>query len=122
METQTINDFMTSPVISVDAQTTVGAVAKMMCEKKISSLLVKEGEEYVGIITQSDLVKKLVAEGLNPKTTSALSIMSKPILSQDQYVFRSDASVFMLRNHIKHLVVTQGKKILGILTTQDMVS
>jgi len=119
---QPISEFMTSPVISVDAQTTVEAVAKLMCEKKISSLLVKEGEEYVGIITQTDLVKKLIAEGLNPKTTNALSIMSKPVLSQDQYTLRSDANIFMLRKHIKHLLVTQGKKILGILTTQDMVS
>ena len=53
-----IKDLMTSPIISVDAQATVGAAAKLMCEKKISSLLVKEGEEYVGIITKTDLVKK----------------------------------------------------------------
>ena len=49
-----------------------------MCEKKISSLLVKEGEEYVGIITKTDFVKKLIAEDRDPKTTNVHSVMSKP--------------------------------------------
>lgn len=52
---QPIHEFMTSPVISIEAQATVETAARLMCEKKISSLLVKEGEEYVGIVTQSVL-------------------------------------------------------------------
>jgi len=117
-----IKDLMTFPVISVDIQTTVEAAAKLMCEKKISSLLVKEGEEHVGIVTKSDFVERLIAEGRDPKTTKVHSVMSKPFLSMDQYIQRREANDYMLRNHIKHLVVTQGKKVLGILTTQDMVS
>lgn len=119
---QPIKDFMASPVISIDAQAMIEAVAKLMREKKISALLVKEGEEYVGIITKTDIINKVVAESLDPKTTPVHSIMSTPILGQDQYAQRSDANIFMLRHNIKHLAVTQGKKILGILTTKDMVS
>ena len=117
-----IKDLMTFPVINVDIQATVEAAAKLMCEKKVSSLLVKEGEEYVGIVTKSDFVERLIAEGRDPKTTKVHSVMSKPLLGMDQYIQRSEANEFMLRNHIKHLVVTQGKNVLGILTTQDMVS
>ena len=117
-----IKDLMTSPIISVDAQATVGAAAKLMCEKKISSLLVKEGEEYVGIITKTDLVKKLIAEDRDPKTTNVQTVMSKPLITRDGYVQRSEASEFMLRKKIKHLAVTEGKKIIGILTVKDMVS
>jgi len=93
-----------------------------MCEKKISALLVKEGEDYVGIITKTDLVKRSLAEDRDPKTTNVHLVMSKPILSRDQYIMQGEANEFMFRNKIKHLVVTQGKKILGILTIQDLVS
>ena len=117
-----IKDFMTSPILSVDGQTTVDVAAKLMSEKKISSLFVKEGEECVGIVTKTDFVKKLIAEDRNPKTTSVASIMSKPLLSLDEYIQRSEANEFMLRKNIKHLAVTQGKQVVGILTTKDMVS
>jgi len=117
-----IRDCMTSPVISVDAQATINIAAKLMCEKKISALLVKEGEDYVGIITKTDLVKRSLAEDRDPKTTNVHLVMSKPILSRDQYIMQGEANEFMFRNKIKHLVVTQGKKILGILTIQDLVS
>lgn len=117
-----IKDFMRSPVISVEVQTTVEAAAKLMCEKKISSLLVKEGEEYVGILTKTDFIKKLIAEGRDPKSENVGSIMSKPLLTMDHYLPRSDANEFMLRKKIKHLVVTKHGKVAGILTLKDMVS
>ena len=100
----------------------VETAAKSMCEKKISSLLVKEGEEYIGIVTNKDLVKKIIAEDRDPKTTKVNIVMSKPILSMDQYTKRSATNEFMLRNKINHLLVTQGGKVLGILTIKDMVS
>jgi len=117
-----IKDFMTTSILSVDIQTSVEVAAKLMSEKKISSLLVKEGEEYVGIVTKTDFVKKLIAEDRNPKTTNIDCVMSKPFFSLDEYVQRGEASEFMLRKKIKHLVVTHAKKVVGILTAKDMLS
>jgi signal-transduction protein with cAMP-binding, CBS, and nucleotidyltransferase domain len=117
-----IKDLMVSSIISVDAQATAEAAAKLMCEKKISSLLAKEGEEYVGIITKTDLVKRIIAEGRDPKSTYVHSVMSKPLICLDGNLQRSEANEFMLRKKVKHLVVTEGKKIGGILTLKDMVS
>ena len=117
-----INEFMRSPVIEIEAQRTVEEAAKMMFEKKIGSLIVKEGDDHVGILTKSDIVSKVVARGKDSKGASVSSVMSKPILSKDQYVQRSEANEFMLRHRIKYLVVTQGKTIIGIITTKDLVS
>ena len=117
-----IRDCMTSPVISVDAQATISTAAKLMCEKKISALLVKDGEDYVGIITKTDFVEKVIAEDRDPKTTNVHSVMSKPILSKNPYILQSEANEFMLRNKVKHLVVAQGKEIMGILSTRDLIS
>ncbi len=116
-----IKDLMTSPVISVDVQTTVETAAKLMCEKKISSLLVKQEEEYVGIVTKTDFVKRIVANGLDPKTTSVNFVMSKPLLVLDQNLLPNEANEFMLKKKIKHLVVTLGGKVQGVLTAKEMM-
>ena len=76
----------------------------------------------MGIITKTDLVKRLIAEDRDPKTTNVHTVMSKPLIFRDGYIQRSEASEFMLKKKIKHLVVTEGKKVIGILTVKDMVS
>ena len=72
-----IKDFMSTPVLSVNADATAEDAAKEMGEKKVSCLLVKENEEPIGIITTTDLVKRVMAKGLDPKTTKLESILSK---------------------------------------------
>ena len=117
-----IFNYMASPAFSIDAQATVEEGAKYICEKHISSLLVKENEEYVGIVTQTDLIKKVIAKGLDPKTIRMYSVMSKPIMKMDHYLTRRDAHEFMIGKNIKHLAVTKDGKIVGILTIKDMLS
>lgn len=117
-----IKDFMSSSILSVDSQTSVQDAAKLMSEKKISSLLVKEGEEYVGIVTKTDFVVKVIVEDRDPKTTKIKSVMTSPFFSLNEYIQRSEANEFMLRKRIKHLVVTEGKQVVGILTAKDMLS
>ena len=113
---------MISPVVRIDAQSTVEEGAILLSEKNISSLLVMENEVDVGIITKTDIIKRVIANGLDPKTTKINSAMSKPLLTMDHYLSRSDANEFMLRKKIKHLVVTKFGKVAGILTLKDMVS
>jgi CBS domain-containing protein len=65
-----IKDLISSPVISIDAQEAVEPAAKLMVEKKVSSLIVMQEGEHVGIVIKTDLVKRILANGLNSKTTS----------------------------------------------------
>jgi signal-transduction protein with cAMP-binding, CBS, and nucleotidyltransferase domain len=116
-----ITDYMISPVVSINAQSTVEEGAILFSEKKISSLLVKENEDYIGIITKTDIIEKVIAKGLDPKTTKISSAMSQPILTMDHYLPRNEAHEFMLKKKIKHLVVTKFGKVAGILTLKDMV-
>jgi len=116
-----IEDFMSTPVLSVDVDTSVEEAAKEMLEKGVSCLLVNEKEDSVGIITATDLVKRVIAKGLDARTTKIQSVMSKPIISINHYWDRSDASNLMQKNKIKHLAVTDQKKMVGILTPNDML-
>jgi signal-transduction protein with cAMP-binding, CBS, and nucleotidyltransferase domain len=117
-----IKDFMSTPVLSVNADASIEEAAKEMEEKKVSCLLVKVNDESDGIITTSDLVKRVMAKGLDPKTTKVDSIMSKPLITINHYLTRSDANEMMLRNKIKHIAVTEGSNVQGILTSKDMVT
>ncbi len=113
---------MSTPVLSVNVQSTAEEAAKIMEEKGISCLLVKEDEEPVGLITTSDLVKRIMAKGLDPKTTKIDSIMSHPLVTLNHYLTRSDANELMQRKKIKHLAVTEQNTVIGILTPKDMIS
>jgi len=68
------------------------------------------------------LVKRVIARGLDPKTTEVHSIMSKPLITLNHYLTRSDANELMQRNKIKHLAVTEQNSVIGILTPKDMIS
>ena len=59
---------------------------------------------------------------VDPKTTKVDSIMSKPLITINHYLTRSDANEMMLRKKIKHIAVTEGSNVLGILTSKDMVT
>ena len=76
-----IAHFMSSPALCIDAQSTAEEGAKQMFKQNITSLLIKEKQEYVGIVTLTDLAKRLVAKGLDPKSTKLFSLMSKPLIS-----------------------------------------
>jgi len=118
---QLIREFMKSPVISIDSQSDIQAASMLMRDKHISSVLVQEGTAFIGIITKSDLVDKVLAEGLNPKDTKVKSAMSSPLITLDQYSRRSEAYELMRQKQIKHLVVTLGRDVVGILTLENMV-
>ena len=116
-----LRDCISSPVISVPENATVQEAAQVMAEKEISSLLVEGQEGFTGIFTSTDLVKRVVAKGLDPKTTQVLSVASSPVLTIDQYLTPEEANEKMLRHKIKRIGVTQGKKIIGIISRKDIV-
>jgi signal-transduction protein with cAMP-binding, CBS, and nucleotidyltransferase domain len=93
-----------------------------MVAHNIGSVLVKEFEEYVGIVTETDLTRKVLGKGLNAESTPVSEIMTSPILSLDCYLPVEEANRFMHKNKIRHLAVTEEEKIVGILSVKDLVS
>ena len=116
-----LRDCMSSPVISVPENATVQEAAQVMADKGISSILVQGQEDYIGIFTTTDLVKRVIAKGLDPKTTSAVSVASSPVLTIDMFLTPEEANEKMLRHKVKRIGVTKGKKIVGIISIKDIV-
>ena len=117
-----IGDYMISPILSIDLESSVQEAAQFMMAHNIGSVLVKEFEEDVGIVTETDLTRKVLGKGLNAESTPVSEIMTSPILSLDCYLPVEEANRFMHKNKIRHLAVTEEEKIVGILSVKDLVS
>jgi CBS domain-containing protein len=121
---ETIESQMTTPVISIYSEATAQEAAQLMKEKRIGSLLIKGYEGYVGIVSERDLVHKVVGEGLDPKTIPLSSIMTENILSIEKSASSSEASALMIEYKINHLAITENENnedIVGILSIKDLV-
>ena len=117
-----IGKYMSSPVSSIDSELTVQEAAQQMHAKNVGALLVRVYDKFVGILTETDLTRKVIAKGLNTETTLVSSIMTKTILSMDRYMPVQEAEEFMKKKNIRHLAVTEEGEIVGILSVKDLVS
>ena len=107
--------------ITVERDTDVQTAARLMRDRRISSLFVTNGKEIVGIITDTDMVRRVVAAGVDTLTTTAEKIMSAPILTIEEDKTLLDVSDLMANTHIRHLGVTQGGKLVGMISVRDIL-
>lgn len=105
----------------ISPKVTLRDAAKQMRDKRIGSLLVSEGMERIGIVSETDFVRKALAEGLNPDTTPVEKIMSQPVISIDIDKTAKEANDLMATKGIRHLAVTDRGKIVGIISVRDLV-
>jgi signal-transduction protein with cAMP-binding, CBS, and nucleotidyltransferase domain len=117
-----IGDYMSSPVFSIDHDSTVQEAAQYMRVSNVGSLLIKEFDDFVGIVTETDLTRKVVGGGLNPESTPISKIMTQPVQSMDRFLPIEEANHFMHKNKIRHLAVTEDEKIVGMLSIKDLVA
>jgi CBS domain-containing protein len=107
--------------ITVERDTDVQTAARIMRDRRISSLFVTNGKEIVGILTDTDMVRRVVAAGVDTLTTTAEEIMSAPILTIEEDKTVLDFSDLMANTHIRHLGVTQGGKLVGMISVRDIL-
>ena len=107
--------------ITVERNTDVQTAARLMRDRRISSLFVTNGKEIVGILTDTDMVRRVVAAGVDTLTTTAEEIMSAPILTIEEDKTVLDVSDLMANTHIRHLGVTQGGKLVGMISVRDIL-
>jgi len=117
-----IGDYMSSPVFSIDHDSTVQEAAQYMRVSNVGSLLIKEFDDFVGIVTETDLTRKVVGGGLNPESTPISQIMTQPVQSMDRFLPIEEANNFMHKNKIRHLAITEDEKIVGMLSIKDLVA
>jgi signal-transduction protein with cAMP-binding, CBS, and nucleotidyltransferase domain len=112
---------MRREIQAIDREATLITVAKRMEEKRIGALMVTQAGEITGIITERDLLQKCLAKNQDPAQFRAGSIMTQPLIDIDINRTVHDASDVMAEKQIRHLPVTENRKIVGILSVRDLV-
>jgi len=108
-------------VQSVAPTTTLRAAAQLMRNKHVGSLIIGEGENSIGIVSETDFVRKAMADGVSPDTTYVESIMTQPIITLDVDKTAKDASDLMNKKGVRHLAITDMGRIVGIISMRDLV-
>jgi len=117
-----IGKHMSSPVVFIEAEATVQEAALEMHAREIGSLMVRKLGNYVGIISESDITRKVVGRGHNPDKTRVEEVMTAPILTLDRFLPVLEAENFMQKHRVRHLGVTEEGKIVGVISVKDLVS
>jgi len=116
----TIKDIMTKNVVTLKADNTVLDAAKLMKERSLGCIIVVDGDDPLGIVTERDFVRRVMAEAL-PVTTVLSDVMSKPIMVIDANASVREAARIMRDNKIRRLPVVEEEKLVGIVVASDLV-
>jgi CBS domain-containing protein len=116
-----VRDLMSMPLISIDPDSVVIEAARIMDKKKISSVLVWKGEEYLGLITARDIISRVVCKGLDPSKTRVRDVMSYPLVTISENATVEDAAKKMRDNSVRRLIVEMDHKRIGIVAESDIV-
>ena len=115
-----IKDIMVDNVVCVDSSVTVGDAACLMNLHGIGCLVVTNNSIVAGIVTERDILKRVVAQSRDANKTKVSEIMSKPIIKGGPDMYVEDATKLMLRKNIKKLPIMKHDKIVGIVTFSDI--
>ncbi|WP_406497382.1 CBS domain-containing protein [Streptomyces sp. NBC_01604] len=118
--TQHVSDIMTSAPVTVEPQTSVTAVARIMRDQDLGAVIVTDGDELRGLVTDRDLVVRSLAEGGDPEQITVAGACSDDlvILTPEDDV---DHAVELMREHaVRRLPVVEGGRPVGIVALADL--
>ncbi|HEX9261239.1 MAG TPA: CBS domain-containing protein [Candidatus Bathyarchaeia archaeon] len=117
-----VKDVMTSPVITTEEEASANKVAKLMFDNKVGCVVVtNKAGKPLGIVTERDLVVRVLATNVDPCTTTAKSFMTSPLVTVDPEATITDAAKRMSRLDIRRLAVLYKDNLVGIISSKDML-
>lgn len=117
-----VREVMNSPVITASPDETAKEAAERMTECRVGSVIVIEGDKPVGIVTDGDLVSKVVAKGRKPDEVKVREIMSGPLVTIKDETNVTEAARLMRKAGVKRLGVIHNHKLVGIVSISDVIS
>ncbi|MDH4228807.1 MAG: CBS domain-containing protein [Nitrospirota bacterium] len=112
---------MKRDILSVPADATLFQVAERMTEGRVGALLVERNKAFCGIVSETDMVRRAIAQQIDPATCKVEKIMSAPLITIDIEKSIPEANELMSTRHIRHLVVTEKGEPVGIISIRDLV-
>ncbi len=106
-----VRDFMTTNVVTLNAQRTVLEAAKLMYQQGVGDLVIMEGKMAKGIVTERDIVRRVVAQK-KPLDIKVSDIMSTPLITIGEDASLRDAARKMVKNQVRRLPVTKKNQLV----------
>ena len=116
-----VKSIMTEKICQMGPAVTVQMAAKIMADMRIGSLLVERESAIIGIVTETDFTRKVLAQGIDPSKTKIEQVMSAPVFTIDAEESLVTANQMMEKKNVRHLVVTEEGKTVGILSVRDLL-
>ena len=115
-----VEDVMVKDVVTIGYRASVKRAAEVMNRYEIGCLIVVRRNRAVGIVTERDMLKRVVARALDPRKTRVEEIMSKPLIVVEPDMDLEDAVKLMFEMRIKKLPVVKGGKLVGLVSMTDV--
>jgi len=117
---KSVRDAMTEDPRSVATSASVVEAARIMREAHIGSLPVTDGEQLVGMITDRDITTRVVAEAVDPQTTSVGDVYSRDVIRVEADEDDEEAVELMARHQVRRLPVVEDGRLIGIVAQADI--
>ena len=115
-----VEDVMVKDVITISYRASVKRAAQVMNKHEIGCLIVVKGRKAVGIVTERDMLKRVVAKAANPQKTKVEEIMSHPLIVVEPDMDLEDTVKLMFEMKIKKLPVVEKGKLVGLISITDI--
>ena len=115
-----IRNLMVKEVKTFEAHASVYEAVKLMNENKIGCLVIIRDGKIVGILTERDLLERVLEKCKNPKETSVFEVMTRHVITGNTEMEIPEAAHIMFENKVKKLPLVEGNKVVGIVTLTDI--
>lgn len=116
-----VENIMTEDIVSIEENVTIIEAINKMVEHDIGSIAIKSKDEYIGIITERDILKRCGKENIYAPDSSIGKIMSSPLITVDADASIGRATQIMEGNNVRRLFVKKNDEIVGIITQKDIL-
>jgi CBS domain-containing protein len=117
---KSVRDAMTQNPRSLSPSDTVADAARALKEEDVGSVPIVEGERLVGILTDRDIVTRVVAEGRDPSSTSVRDVASSELVTAEATSALDEALRLMAQHQVRRLPVVEQGRLVGILAQADV--
>ena len=118
----TLAEIMRKDIKSVQHTSPVSEAAQLMKQDTVSALLIRNNNDFVGILTDTDIVRKGVAELKDLTSITVESIMTAPFITIESRRSPDAAQELMADSGIRHLIVREGETVTGVVSVRDLLA
>jgi CBS domain-containing protein len=116
-----VKDIMSVNVVTMTPDKTIFDVAALMTKMDIGAIIISEHERPLGIITEADIVRRVITSKRDPQKTAAREVMSSPIIHVEPGTALTEAMRVMAKSNIRRVAVLKNNSLAGIITSRDLL-